>query len=87
MSMSSSSVEFNSVGAVPIKALVYHDMAVPPLSNILSKTAQGGTLENEAGRRRAEVELSQDEFHERVTAERADATIQAEARLRQEYEL
>jgi flagellar assembly protein FliH len=87
MNMSSSSVEFNGVEAVPIRALVYHDMATPPLSNLLSKAGQGGLPDSEAGRRRAEVELSQDEFHERLRAERADAAAQVEARLRQEYEL
>lgn len=86
MNMSSSSVEFNGVEAVPIRALVYHDMATPPLSNILNRAGQGELSDNEAGRR-AEVELSQDEFHEKLRAERADAAIQVEARLRQEYEL
>jgi flagellar assembly protein FliH len=46
-----------------------------------------GSLTNIAGgRRRSEVECSQDELTERITRERAEATHQTEQRLRQEYE-
>jgi flagellar assembly protein FliH len=49
--------------------------------------ARPGTLANIAGgRRRSEVEFSQEEMAERITRERAEATHQAEQRLRQEYE-
>jgi flagellar assembly protein FliH len=46
-----------------------------------------GPRSNSGGsKRRAEVDLSEDELAERIARERAEATHQAEQRLRQEYE-
>jgi flagellar assembly protein FliH len=72
------------VFSLPIAALEYRDMAGHLVSDAV---ARPGTLANIAGgRRRSEVEFSQEEMAERVTRERAEATHQAEQRLRQEYE-
>lgn len=87
MSMSSSSAEFDSLVAVQIKVLEYHDMADHLVSNGAIKPVLVDISAVEGSKRREEVELSQEEFAERIKLERADATIQAEQRLRQEYEL
>jgi len=80
----SSSAEHGSVFSLPIAALEYRDMAGHLVSDAV---ARPGTLANIAGgRRRSEVEFSQEEMAERITRERAEATHQAEQRLRQEYE-
>jgi len=80
----SSSAERGSAFSLPIAALEYRDMAGHLVSDAV---ARPGTLANIAGgRRRSEVEFSQEEMAERITRERAEATHQAEQRLRQEYE-
>ena len=84
--MSSNCVGLNGVSPPPVRTLVYLDMA--------SRQAGGENMgeprqehgEVEAGRRRAEVELSQEEFAKRIEMERTDAIQQAEQRLRSEYE-
>ena len=84
--MSSSSVEFGSSAAAPIRALVYQDMASPPVLDSVIRPTRGELSAREASHRRAEVELSQAEFDARLQAERASATLQVEQRMRQEYE-
>ena len=80
----SSSAECGSVFSLPIAALEYRDMAghlVP------DSEARPGNLANIAGgRRRAEIDPAEGEMTERIARERAEATHQAEQRLRQEYE-
>jgi flagellar assembly protein FliH len=76
-------VEFDSVLAVPIQALEYHDMAGHPGSDPGPQTMP----EYEGTPLRAEVEMSHEELAERIRRERADATLKAEERLRYEYEL
>jgi len=80
----SSSAEHRSVFSLPISSLEYRDMS----GHLVSDGAgRPGSLTNIAGgRRRSEVECSQDELTERITRERAEATHQTEQRLRQEYE-
>lgn len=80
-------VEFNSTTVMPIRALEYHDMATHPVSNGAIMQVLGVVNTDEGSKRRADVELSQEEFAERIKKERADAALQAELRLRQEYEL
>ena len=81
----SSSTEMESVFSLPIAALEYRDMAGHLISD---GPARPGTRSNGGGgRRRARIELSEDELAERITRERTEATHQAELRLRQEYEL
>ena len=79
----SSSAEFSSVFAVPM-ALQYRDMAGHPISDVMIKpdprSADGGS------KRRADVELSEEEFNQMISRERADAAHLAEQRVRQEYE-
>lgn len=87
MSMSSSSMEFDNPSTAPIRALVYQDIASPPFVDGASRQLRGALSASEASHRRAEVELSQSEFDSRLQAERASATLQAEQRIRQEYEL
>jgi flagellar assembly protein FliH len=75
----SSSTDYEGAFALPIAALEYRDIAGHLLAD--------GTIAPEGGRkRRAEVELSEEEFAEAINRERAEATQQAEQRLRQEYD-
>ena len=76
MSMSSSS-EIESLFALPVAALEYRDIA----GNSLSEVGMPDS------RRSAEIELTAEEYAERIRRERADAPSQAEQRLRQEYEV
>lgn len=77
-----SSVEFESIHPIPIRALEYRDMgngaSFAPLDTRTS--CEGGPGE-------AEVELSESELAQRIKHERADAIAQTEQRLRQEYEV
>jgi flagellar assembly protein FliH len=79
----SSSTEFESVFSLPVATLEYQDMAGELIGD--GPTRQGGRA-NGGAKRRAQVELSEEELVERLTRERAEATHQAEQRLRQEYE-
>jgi len=83
----SSNAEFNAVFTLPVMALEYRDLAGTPISNGAAKPPLGVRAQNGEDRGRADVELSNEEFAERIMRERADATLQAEQRLRQEYEL
>jgi flagellar assembly protein FliH len=84
--MSSNCVELNRVVPPPIRSLIYHDMACPPApveSNGVSRAEQS---EEESRRRRAEVELSHEEFAKRLQMERAEAVQETEQRLHSDYE-
>lgn len=83
----SANVEFDSPKVTPIRSLEYLDLGNHPVSNGVIKSVLGMLNEVEATKRRAEVEFSHEEFAERIKKERADAALQAEQRLRQEYEL
>lgn len=85
--MSSSSMEFDGLAPVPIRALIYQDMASTSAPANAVRTLRGDLSATEASYHRAEVELSLDELAERIKLERADATLQAEQRLAKEYEL
>ena len=82
----SSNAEFNAVFTLPVMALEYRDLASAPISNGAAKPPLGVRPQNGEDKGRADVELSNEEFAERIIRERADATLQAEQRLRQEYE-
>jgi flagellar assembly protein FliH len=86
MSMSVN-VEFESTTVMPIRALEYHDMATHPVSNGSLMQVLGVLNTDEGSKRRADVELSHEEFAERIRQERSDAALQAEQRLRQEFDL
>jgi flagellar assembly protein FliH len=83
----SSSVELDSVFAVPVKTLEYRDMGGHSNSNGAHMAAAGMRSSDEAGERGVAVDISETEFAERIKRERADAAQQAEQRFRQEYEL
>jgi len=85
--MSSSSMEFDNLAPTPIKALIYLDMANSPGPGSATRSTRGELSANEAKYHRAEVELSQDDLTERIRLERAAATLQAEQRLNEDYEL
>jgi flagellar assembly protein FliH len=81
----SSSAEFAGVFAVPITSLQYRDIAGRPISSGPSDTDARSS--EAAGKRRAEVELSEAEFAERIRWERGEAAREAEQKLRPELEL
>ena len=85
--MSSSSMEFDGLVPVPIRTLIYQDMASTSAPANTVRTLRGDLSATEANYHRAEVELSLDELKERIEQERSDATLQAEQRLAKEYEL
>jgi flagellar assembly protein FliH len=79
--MSSSAAIFS----LPFAALQYPDVA----NGSGGRDAQAsGTnpFSPQPGKRRAEVEMTEEEFAARIRQERADAAAQAEQKLRQEYE-
>ena len=84
--MSSNCLELDRVIPPPIRTLVYQDMARgPALGEMMGQPRQEQSEEG-ASRRRAEVELSQEEFAKRIQVERAEATRETEQRLSGEYE-
>ena len=83
----SSNAEFNTVFTLPVMALEYRDLAGAPISNGTAKPPSGVRPHSGEEKGRADVELSNEEFAERIRRERADAAQQAEQRLHQEYEL
>lgn len=85
--MSSSSMEFDGLAPVPIRALIYQDMATPLANGNATRPLRGELSANEANYHRSEVELSQEEFAERIKLERADAAFQTKQQLWGDYEL
>jgi flagellar assembly protein FliH len=84
--MSSECVQLNDGIPPPVRTLVYHDMSSrPALGEIMGQPRQERSEEG-ASRRRAEVELSQEEFSKRIQMERTEATREAEQTLSGEYE-
>lgn len=87
MSMSSSSADFEALFTLPVMALEYRDLAGALSSNAVTRPSSEARSEEREAQRRADVELSNEEFADRIHRERADATLQAEQRMRQEFEL
>jgi flagellar assembly protein FliH len=83
----SSNFEYNSVFTVPIRSLEYHDMAVSALGGGLLKSGAADRATDEVAKQRSEVQLTEAELQELIRRERADAALQVEQRLRQEYDL
>ena len=77
-----SSLEFENLHPIPIRALEYRDMGngavFPPIDTRDPR---------EEGPRSTEVEISESELTQRIKQERADAVAQTEQKLRQEYEI
>jgi flagellar assembly protein FliH len=82
-----SSLEFESVAAPPVRTLEYRDMGGNLISDGAITQAFATGSPDEAGERRARVELVEAELAERIKREVLEATQQLELRLRQEYEL
>jgi flagellar assembly protein FliH len=85
--MSSNGLELNRVVPPPVRNLVYLDMAGHALTSDAATPSPGERAEEEASRRRAALEASQEELAQRIRMERAEAVEQTEQRLRGEYEL
>lgn len=84
----SSRAEVNTMFDLPpVMALEYRDLAGSPISGGAIKLVNGARFTDGGGKNRADVELSKEEFEERIKRERSDAALQAEQRVRQEYEL
>lgn len=83
----SSRAEVNAMFNLPVMALEYRDLAGAPIPNGATKAAPGARFTDGAAKGRPDVELTKEEFEERIKAERSDAALQAEQRVRQEYEL
>lgn len=81
-----SSLEFESLGPLPVRTLEYRDMGANSAlagNDKMSPEARGACDEAQSS---AEIELAERELAERIKRERADAVAQTEQRLRQEYE-
>lgn len=78
------STPYSTMAPLPIAALQYRDIGDPmdPDDVLAESEYRNGP----SGRRRAEVEMSEAEFAARIRQERADATAQAEQKLRPEIE-
>jgi flagellar assembly protein FliH len=85
--MFSNSVDFEAIFTLPVMALEYRDLAGSLSLSATAKPASESSVEEEAPRRRADVEFTQEEFAARLHRERTEATALVEQRLRQEYEL
>jgi len=81
----SSNVEFSGALNVPIAALQYRDIAGRSLSDLVQSDSDS-SITGGRGRQRVDVEMSEAEFAARIAMERAEATAQAEQRLRQELD-
>jgi flagellar assembly protein FliH len=84
--MSSNCVQLNDVIPPPVRTLVYLDIASrPAFGEVMGKPRQEQSEEG-ASRRRAEVELTNEEFAKRIQMERAEATQETEQTLSSDYE-
>jgi len=85
--MSSNGLEVNGLTLPPVKTLVYLDMSIGAVPADSAAGLRSERIEEqEAGRRRAEVEFSHNEFAQRIQLERAEAVLQTEQRMRGEFE-
>lgn len=82
-----SSVEFESLHPIPIRALEYRDMGTHSVLNGASFPPIETLNSHEEGPANTEAEISAADLSERIKQERADAIAQTEQKLRQEYEL
>ncbi len=84
--MSSNCVEVNRVIPLPVRALVYHDMASRSASGENAGLSLSEQSEEQGNRRLAEAERLQEEFAKRIQTERAEAVQQTEQKLSSEFE-
>lgn len=78
------STPYSAIAPLPIAALQYRDINGSMQAE--DALADVDHLTGRAGRRRAEVEMTEAEFAARIRQERADAVAQVEQKLRQELE-
>jgi flagellar assembly protein FliH len=78
------SAPYSTITPLPIAALQYRDIGDGPEPE--EHAAESEHTNERAGRRRAEVEMSEADFAARIRQERADAATQVEQKLRQEME-
>ena len=81
----SSSAEFDAIFKLPVVALEYRDLAGTLRADV-AMSASTDSISTSGGRGRADVELSHQEFADRIKRERQDAAQQLEEKIRQEYE-
>ena len=72
----SSNAEFDTVFTVPVMALEYRDLAGASIFEGMAR--HGARSADAAAKPRAEVELSKEEFAERIQRERAEAALHTE---------
>jgi flagellar assembly protein FliH len=82
----SSSAEYENIFSLPVTTLEYFDMTDRSLSDGPANLLSEASTPLRQSRRRAGVDLSEEELAEKILRERVDASQQAELRLRQEYE-
>jgi len=82
-----SSVEFESINPIPIRALEYRDMGTHSVLNGAGLPSLVGHGSHEEAPRETEVEVSESEILQRIKHERAEAIAQTEQALRQDYEI
>ena len=82
----SSSMEYVSLFSLPVAALQYRDISLGSAVEEQEGMAGDRPDAKKENRKRAEVEMSEAEFSARIRQERMDAALQAEQKLRQEYE-
>jgi flagellar assembly protein FliH len=78
------SAPYSTITPLPIAALQYRDIGDGPEQE--EQASESEQQNGRAGKRRAEVEMSEADFAARIRQERADATAQVEQKLRQEME-
>jgi flagellar assembly protein FliH len=78
------SAPYSTITPLPIAALQYRDIGDGPEQE--EQASESEQQNGRTGKRRAEVEMSEADFAARIRQERADATAQAEQKLRQEME-
>jgi flagellar assembly protein FliH len=83
---SSSSAEHENAFSLPVTTLEYFDITDHSVSDGPANLLSEASSPDRRSKPRAEVEMSQGEFAERILRERADAAQQTEQRLRQDYE-
>lgn len=78
------SAPYSTITPLPIASLQYRDIGdgLEPEE----RAAENEHANGRAGKRRAEVEMSEEDFAARIRQERADAAAQVEQKLRQEME-
>lgn len=77
------SAGYSSIFSLPFASLQYRNIADGSDPND-PLAGEGG--DPQGGKRRADVQMSEEEFAARIRLERADAVSQAEQKLRQEYD-